>query len=208
MAFIPTPNCAQVEINCSMNGQRTQWVLHYVINPAAPYTVASLGNLAAGIVTHLNVASVKSKWPSTMSVTGVRAIDMGSQTGPAVEASSGLPIQGTHAGASLPNNVALCLTKRTSNRGRSFRGRLYFGPLTETDVLGNIVDAAFVTSLIGNFANGFLTITNGATVHELVVLSRFNNGVPRSVGIPTNVDNWTSDGVIDSQRRRLPGRGA
>ena len=42
---------------------------------------------------------------------------------------------------------------------------------------------------------------------SMVVVSRYENNAPRAEGIATLVDRLSSDGVIDSQRRRLPGRG-
>lgn len=207
MAYIPVPDVAQVEMVALMAGQRTQWVIHYKRDVAGDYDVAHLADLAAALVAAINGASVKGLFPATWSLIEVRAIAMESQFGPAVSASSGLPIVGTRAGAQLPNNVALVLTKRTSARGRSFRGRLYFGPLVEADVTDNTVTPAIVTSIIGNLGAVLLTVVGASFTHKLQVVSRFTNNVARSEGIATPVTGWTSDGIIDSQRRRLPGRG-
>lgn len=207
MVYIPVPDTAQVEMVALMAGQRTQWVLHYKKDPVGNYDVPALSDLAAALVAAINGASVKGLFPTTWSLIEVRAIDMEDQFGPAVSASSGLPIVGTRAGGQLPNNVALVLTKRTSARGRSFRGRLYFGPLVEADVTDNTVSGAIVTSIIGNLGAVLLTVVGASFTHRLQVVSRFTNNAARVTGIATQVTGWTSDGIVDSQRRRLPGRG-
>lgn len=207
MAYIPVLNTAQVELVALMAGQRTQWVVHYKRDPDGQYDVVALTDLSTALVTAIGGASVKGCLPATWSLIEVRAIDMESQFGPAISAASGLPIVGTRAGAQLPNNVALVLTKRTAARGRSYRGRLYFGPLVEADVTDNTVTAGVVTSIIGNLGAVLLTVTGALHTHRLQVVSRFSNNVARVEGIATQVTGWTSDGIVDSQRRRLPGRG-
>lgn len=207
MDYIPVPDVAQAEIVALMAGQRTQWVCHYRRTALIGYDVAALSDLAAGIVTAINGSSVKGLFPSTWSLIEVRAIDLSSQFGPAISASAGLPIVGTRAGAQLPNNCALVITKRTAARGRSFRGRLYFGPLIEADVIDNTVGSTVVSSVIGNLGAVLLTVVGAVENHKLQVVSRYTGGNARVTGISTPVTGWTSDGVVDSQRRRLPGRG-
>lgn len=207
MDYIPVANTAQAEIIALMAGQRTQWVCHYQRASLVAYNIASLTDLANGIVTAINGSSVKGLFPSTWSLIEVRCIDMESQFGPAISASSGLPIVGTRAGTQLPNNCALVLTKRTASRGRSYRGRLYFGPLIEADVTDNTVGSTVVSSIINNLGAVLLTVVGVTENHKLHVVSRYSNGVARVTGISTLVTGWTSDGIVDSQRRRLPGRG-
>jgi len=207
MDYIEVPGVAQVEVTALMAGQRTQNILHYKMTGATNYDATELTRLATAIIAYFNQVSVKGLYPATWQLIEVRAIDLSQQFGPAVTVGAGLPITGTRAGSQLPNNCALVLTKRTALRGRSFRGRFYFGPLCEADVTDNTVSGAVVTSILGNMA-GLLDITDATTVHHfLQVVSRHAGGVPRTTGLPTQVSSLTSDGVLDSQRRRLPGRG-
>jgi hypothetical protein len=207
MAFIPTPGCAQVEIQQDWAGEACQTVLHYT-NAGGVYGLTELLNLGDAIVAFLTQSFIRALWPTTWSLTGVRVIDVSDQFGSAVDVVTGLPSAGTRAGAQLPNNCCLVLTKRTLLRGRAFRGRIYFGPLTETDVVANIVNGAVVASTLANLS-GLLAIEDAALVtHTMQVLSRQLNNVPRIEGEMTPVIGLTSDGVIDSQRRRLPGRGS
>lgn len=207
MAFIPTAGVAQVDLIQMIDNQRCENVLHYKQAGATDYNTDKLIDLGTALIAYFNLTSVKGLYPSTWSLIEVRCTDMSEQFGPAVSVAAGLPIVGTRAGAQLPNNCALVLTKRSTIRGRNFRGRMYFAPLVEADVTGNVVSSAVVTSILGNLA-GLLDITDADTVHHFlnVVSTRFNNQ-DRVAGIATQVFSLTSDGVVDSQRRRLPGRG-
>ena len=208
MAYVPVSNCAQVEMVALMAGQRTQNVLHYTQTGMAAYNTAKLTALCNAIIALVNQTSVKALWPSTWQLIELRATDLTTQFSEAVTISAGLPITGTRPGSQLPNNCALCFTKRSTLRGRNFRGRFYFGPLVEADVTDNTVSGAVVTGIIGNLLNGLRVVTDANTVvHNLQIVSRWNNNVPRAAGLTTDVNNWTSDGIVDSQRRRLPGRG-
>jgi hypothetical protein len=78
--------------------------------------------------------------------------------------------------------------------------------LTENDVAGNqlnsIVQAAFVA------AYEELLDPAVITVGEWSVASRFTNNEPRTTGISAPVTAvQATDNIVDSQRRRLPGRG-
>jgi hypothetical protein len=137
----------------------------------------------------------------------VKVTDLSSVSGFSLTLTGSLPIAGGNASPALPNNTALVITKRTLQRGRSFRGRIFHPGLTENQVTANQVAGATVSALVAAYENfkGF-TLTDGEAV--LCVLSRYSGGNARVTGLMTPVENFTSDGFIDSQRRRLPGRGA
>lgn len=119
---------------------------------------------------------------------------------------TGLPIAGTNGTASMPNNVALALAFKTALRGRSFRGRIFLPGLTEGNVVDNTVQPAFITAWYTFF--GILASTLIDLIAWQVVVSRVEGGDPRPAGVVTQVNNWiVTNTVVDSMRRRLPGRG-
>lgn len=206
MPFIPAPGVVQVELTADMAGERTQNVLHYKIDDGL-YSEPEMTALGEAIVAYMAQSFVKGLYPSTWQLIGVRVIDLTADFAPAIDIVTGLPVTGTRAGAQLPNNCALVITKRTIFRGRSYRGRIYFGPLVEADVTNNAVSGAYVTSLVTNLS-GLITITDAnSEVHRMQVLSRYTNKNPRIEAVATPVLGFTCDGILDSQRRRLPGRG-
>lgn len=108
------------------------------------------------------------------------------------------PYPGGRTGNDLPGNVAIVASWHTSLSGRSFRGRTYLGPLAESDVSGDTIAAglssaiaAFIAAIIGYRPLGTLLFS---------IASRHLLGI-------NQVFSGTLDAIIDSQRRRLTGRG-
>lgn len=153
-------------------------------------------------------ASVKVAVAQSVSLVSVSATDLSSDAEPGVIVTTGLPESGSVGQVSLPNNVSCVMSLRTGLRGRSFRGRIYHVGLAEGMVVDNRVSTVPLADLVG--AYGLLTNLaggGGEPVHQIAVLSYFANNALRSSPVATPVTSVTSDGIIDSQRRRLPGRG-
>lgn len=204
MAFIPVPNVAQVELVANWDNQVVETVLHYQAPAAMDGAVLSrLANTA--IATW--AASVRPLCANNLTLFQCKVTDLTTANSPSVTVAATGSMTGTQSTPSLPNNVALCLTKRTFLRGRSFRGRIYHYALPEAQVTGNAVAGAFVTTVLAGWS-ALLTLVNADGNWEMVVVSRFTDDNPRSAGIFTPVSDLTSDGIIDSNRRRLPGRGS
>jgi hypothetical protein len=191
------------EMIFSWDGQVVENVLHYEFD-GAPIT-ADMEELADFLIDWWDT-NLKPGSPTTLILTRIRIVDLRTEFSPAVDYAVGLPSAGVGSGLSLPNNNSIVFTKRTIMRGRSFRGRLYHMGLTEAQVTNNAVASATVSGLITTY--NLLKTFAGTTVNwTLGVLSRFADGNQRAEGLMTPVIGFTSDGVIDSQRRRLPGRG-
>lgn len=101
----------------------------------------------------------------------------------------------------LPNEVALCLSFKTSqgNVGPSNRGRIYFGPLGGTISVGedanhNAIPTAGLTSALLDLA---VRLYDNVSAHDMpwAIYSRKNN----SLGLVQNA--WV-DNAFDTQRRR------
>lgn len=205
MPFIPTPNTAQLELVYNWAGQVCETVLHYT--KASPWTFEHLEELV-DVARATWITNMVTRMPGTLSLITVRGIDISSETGPVAETTQDLPATGSAPNPSLPNNVAITITKRTALRGRSYRGRIYHPGLMENQVAGNLVDPASLTGIVGAWEE-FLALSLPLQADEalMVVVSLRNAGQPRTEGVATLVTNLTSDGTVDSQRRRLPGRG-
>jgi hypothetical protein len=121
----------------------------------------------------------------------------------------GLPLSGLQVGDGLPLNVAACVTLSTGRAGRAGRGRFYLGALAENNAAGSRFTAGFVNQINTAFsALRQLGSESTLNVYELVVYSTVLGGNPRVTGLASAVDSaYLRDNVVDSQRRRLPGRG-
>jgi hypothetical protein len=115
-------------------------------------------------------------------------------------------------GDPTPANVSLAVSFRTAGRGRSSRGRNYFVGFVDDQVTGNVVNNSDAVDIRNAYA---ALIAAAATANvSWVVVSRFSGvdadgkPIPRAAGV-TSLINAVSlvDNDVDSQRRRLNGRG-
>lgn len=204
MPFIPVPNTVMAEIRMSMDFQRVENTLYFEFGlPPTPANLVSLGNDL------LN-------WYSTLMApqqglgVALREIfltDLTSVTGGTFTQTPPSLITGSQVGEMLPNNVALAVSFRTAFRGRSFRGRNYFLGLVDSQVAQNTVTAGALAAITNIYQQ--LPASLGGSGSTWVVVSRFTNNAPRVTGIATPVTAaLIVDSTVDSQRNRLPGRGA
>lgn len=201
MPFVPVSNAAEVVFFIRQDGQELRHVAHFTCT-TPPYTGPELEDLLDRL----------ELWAANWIVTVVTGVVMYAISAKALNVENGpqriraVNFEGQFTGNPEPNNVTLAVKKITGLAGRSFRGRWYHVGIRENDTAGNTAVPSLITAL-ETLYNQLNTLT-GSFVHHLAVVSRFANGVPRIVGIATEVIDHVADPTLDSQRRRLPGRGA
>lgn len=203
MAFIPALNTAKVVLEQLFGSQTMANILYFTL--AGGWDEASLTALAEAardwwidnMQAHINAGSA---------LTAVTATDVESETGPSVTVAVSPAEAGALTGAAIPTNCAIVVTFRTAGRGRSSRGRNYIGGL-DADQLASNTDMN-VPSL-GNFTTAYeaLSDVEVATGATHVVVSYYHEKAPRATGLVQPVTAVTADTHLDSQRRRLAGRG-
>lgn len=204
MARITTPDTVEVEMRFLLDGQQVENVFH--VTRVANWDEAAMIVLASTFKDWWNV-NLKPQVPTTLSLRSIRVTDLESLSGPSIEYTTGLPLAGTSAGLALPNGVSMVVRWLTALRGRSFRGRTYHLQLTEGGVDGNTINSGQVTTYTNNY-QALLTLINTAIpAMSLCVLSEVSGGLPRANGICTVITGLSIDSTVDSQRRRIPGRG-
>lgn len=206
MAFIPVPGGIQAELRYNLLGQRTENVLWFRTPSLAVPTVADLTDVAEMLSTWWN-ASVKPLQGANTTLREIYLTGQNAADGASYTYTTGLPVDGTLSGEALPNNCALVVSLRTEKRGRSYRGRVYHMGITEGVCNGNQVTDTYANNVVSAYD---ALISDAATAgFNLVVCSRRSGNAPRASGVLTTViDALLVDTVIDSQRRRLPGRGS
>lgn len=201
MPFIPIPGCAQVNIRGTINGVPMENVLHFRKESATAWSSAQLGDLNSAVITNWAVDIVP-LFASGYVALSVYCRDLTFEAGAVFEGNFPPGTAGQADGETLPGNVALVLTHTTGLAGRSFRGRTYFGGLSELSVAANNAVSGFVSNLGEGFSNFIGTLAGNDFL--LVVASKYSNNAPRSPGIMTTVQNSSfRDTRVDSQRRRL-----
>lgn len=205
MAFVPFSNVGQFNVRATFQTNQIENVLHFA-NDVETITPSIL---VAGATVLLN------SWASNMVdllhedylFREVYAVDLTTSTSETATALLTPPQAGLVGGAAAPGNAALVITHRTTLRGRSFRGRTYIGGLAGTNIDGNIIDSTAANDIL----EAFNAVVDDMLAEgwSFVVCSRISGGVERTTGISTVVaTSLLRDFNIDSQRRRLNGRGA
>lgn len=205
MPFVPFSNVAQFNVRASFQNNQIENVLHFAndvdtIDPSILVAGATLLLNSWGD----NIIPVVS---STYLLREVFAVDLTTETSETATASFTTPLPGAQGGQAAPASAALVLTHRTTKRGRSFRGRTYISGLTGASVTGNVVDGTTAGDILAGFQQVIADMQEAGWT--FVIASRISGGVSRVTGVATVVaTTLVRDFDIDSQRRRLNGRGA
>lgn len=203
MQFVPFTNVVKLEMVFEQDTQICENVFHY--QKEDPWTIAEMTTLA-GAVKGIWYNSFAPLVSQTLELESVKVTDLSEQNAPGIEYTTGLPSTGNIVTAALPNNVTVVVTWLTNSRGRSFRGRTYHMGLVEEQVLQNQVKQTPLQSLATAYGQ-LLSINMGGFTAVLGIASRQHNGAVRTQGVFTPSIGCRVNSVVDSQRRRLPGRG-
>lgn len=203
MAFVPFVTTVMVEMRYLADGQQVENTLYFKRDDAV--TPGNMEDLADIMYTWWtgNMAPITGSY---VALREVFVTDLTSPTAATVVRVSSPAEPGEDAAPALPNNVSYTITFRTNQRGRSARGRNYFIGLVRTQVDGNQITSGFATAYQAAYAAiPALVFEDG---WQWVVASRYSGGAPRSEGVTFPITSVALfDATVDSQRRRLPGRG-
>ena len=199
----------KASLGFTLMGGAIQCLNTFYVEDASDWIFANMATVATGIFTAATTRLVPVTYPAAsynlVILEDVRMPPFGGTSFPQTAT------PGTRAGTagSLPTNAAIAITKVTSNLSRNGRGRWYF-PLVDIASLSAVdtVQPAYVTLIVGALGN-FATDVNG--IHAGMafgIVSYFVNNAVRGTGVFEAVTNFAArDGLVDTQRRRLAGRG-
>lgn len=204
MPFVPVADTIQAEIRMSLDNQLIENTLYFQSRPdATDPTLVALGN---SLLLWWTV-NYRVKLPDSVTLREIYLTDLTTASSPTHTTPAPAPAPaGSAATPVMPNNVTIAVSFRTAARGRSFRGRNYFGALGETQISSNTVDGATQAGIVA----AYQALLSGDIADDWIwgVVSRYSGGAPRAAGLFTPVTSVViTDPIVDSQRRRLPGRG-
>jgi len=203
--FIALPNTCQVEMIYNTNAGFAENVFH--VTNADGWDESGLNSIAATFIGWQN-AHLRQRQGAQVTLLKVVAKDMAVQDSIAIEAPVASGGVGTHDGDTLPANATLAIKWSGGFAGRTKRGRTYHIGLTSTQVYAasmSIVQPAKLAEIVADY-NELLAEVNIADQYLSVASLRFNSAW-RDTGVLTRITVATADGYVDSQRRRLVGRG-
>jgi hypothetical protein len=202
MAFVPTPNTVRVIFQFAYGESIVEVTI--AITKATAWTGADFDDLMPELQTWWDT-ELKPYMTGAIALTNIKATDISSETGTVRELPIVPPIAGTGDAATLPANAAYVTTFNTPLRGRSYRGRAYLPGIPQNKRVGaQDVDPTWAANVIAAFSyiNSYLEV---GWFHAVVSL--FHDLFPRVTGVATPITSYAGDFHIDSQRRRLAGRG-
>lgn len=204
MPFVPVADTVEVELRQLIFGQKVENVLGF--RKTGGVSIADATDLWNALLLWWTTDEAHNL-SVDISLREGQITDLSSDSGFSVSFAAPTPNpNGFVDSPGLPSNVALCVSFRTPNRGRSFRGRNYVAGLGESEVTGNTVAAPTVAGIQTSYSN-LISIAAGVGF-EWVVISRSHNLEPRLTGVATAITSVVvTDPFVDSQRRRLTGRG-
>lgn len=132
-------------------------------------------------------------------VVGRQVVSTGMDVFPAAQATGVLAFPGDRAGVITTSGTTLAVKFATGVASRRHRGRHYSFPAVQNDVAGDSFTGAYVTALVGVWDN---LIASAQTAGYPLVIASLADAALYPVSNAVAVD-----ATIDSQRRRLPGRG-
>jgi len=202
-AFIEVPLVARSVMAYTIFGSIVQNVFHWA--KLTEWDDVDCATLAAAIVTsfdtNMKPALSNDVVLNSATVTALYKVD-----GPQAVEFAG--ITGTNAGAGFESTGnTLAIKFGTGSAGRSFRGRTYWPQLLASSVTNNEVGLTPAGAYISALQN-FFDDVNVATGAKHVIVSYQNDCTWRTEGLATPVNSYSvTDLHLDSQRRRLSGRG-
>jgi hypothetical protein len=190
------PGCIEVVIQAEQSGTERFNVLHChvpTLSVSPSDITAAATAIQTAVLAHLSI------WSDSVKFLNIRAQDKSMPGGIIVDVPFPGGTTGTNGGTALPGNVAAVATLRTATGGRSGHGRVYmFGLVTQQVDPGDQVKGTYVTAVLAWFTD---IQANLAFVSQtLAVFSRVH-------AVCHDLVTVTMDLNLDSQRRRLPGRG-
>lgn len=210
MPFVPVENTVLVEFRYLYDSQKCENTLWFTAEeaPTPANMTVLLGSLRSWFTSDLADFMVED-----VSLSELVATDQTSNTGPQVGVDT-TDLTGNVEETGNPGNVTYTVSFRTAFRGRSFRGRNYICgvPISVVENINHVL-ATYRSGLVAAYTNLITTVDLGVYVWSAV--SRFSGvdpdthvPIPREAGISTPITSATTvDDILDSQRRRLPGRG-
>lgn len=204
MAFVPAPDCIQVATGYLWNEQIVENVFDFLHD--TPVDHAALVGLGTAVhswwTTHLQATQSED-----VSLTNITLTDLTTQFSESFVYTAGLPEPGGIALPAAAANNSLAVSKRTASRGRSARGRFFHVGSRADYGVNSVYDTAYANSILAAYQQ---LLSTSLFEHDLLVVrSTVFGGVQRAESLIQPVTAITLvNRVVDSMRRRLPGRGA
>lgn len=196
MPSVTIPNVASVTVKGRLFGQDVENVWYVLVGPTPE--VFEFNAIAAAFES--GYGAIMPALSQDLSITEIVVKDMNVAAGVETTLAITPAMTGGAATASMPGGTALCISLRTALGGRQFRGRKYFSGIPTSEVVENSFTSDFVDSILTGVST---LLTALVTVDHPIQVASPTYGTSSQV-----IAAIATDLYVDSQRRRLTGRGA
>lgn len=205
MAAPPPNNPSVVKISLIFAHDTRQYVNTLHVSKAPAWSLADLSELGVAVLAWYNTF-YKLALTAGVALTTIqmRVLD------PALPLALDMPVSppsaGTRIGTMEAGNVTSTMSWRSGLAGRAFRGRSYIPGMPEPDVTADDRIASVLVSILANAAQQWvfgalpILVSSGIFHRPGVVPHPLDN-------VFTPLVTYVIENILDSQRRRLPGRG-
>lgn len=209
MPLVGTPHVAKITLGCSYQPLGTDVENVFFLHDGSDAIFSDPSGVCDQVHTAA-VAELVPQWWSDIELTYVKFEDVRSVPFGGLK-NSYAATAGTKGSSTrgLPSDVAIAIKKTTGALGRSGRGR-WFWPIGDGSSLdGNSqIDSTYLAAIEAALASFQTGVEGGTYPCEMGIVSYYTAKALRPAGVFYQITGWThSDTVVDSQRRRLPGRG-
>ena len=203
--FIPIPGTASVEMIYSLFSDVVENC--FSVKKPANWSLTELQDLRAFFDNwHATQFYLCTTGDCLLQRIRTRALD--SASSPTEDYHLPVPRSGVAGGGTFPSNVTFAIKLATGLAGRSYRGRIFIPGVCGACVAGNQVTPGAQAQYLSSLGQLITQMAAHDSTWQLCVASRYNNGSWRDVGVCTPATGWVAvNSAVDSQRRRLPGRG-
>lgn len=206
--FIPAPKCASFELFYTFGSYVMENVLH--TKSDIDYTDAMLQDVASRICTW-DTNYARGIRGSGVNLVNIRCKALHASDAPLRDYIDAGNHAGSYGGSVLPPNATFCTSLRTGLAGRSARGRWYWVGLTTSHLASAYQISAVAGGTFTNYLNllyGALWPSSGGHGHDWTIVSYMHDKAWREEAATYHVISiLNTDLNVDSQRRRLAGRG-
>lgn len=202
--FIPVPGVFKVTLVYSLFAQKMMNVFN--VRSGGGVLTADADRIEA-VFANWWTTSMRTQVTTSLSLVTIVLDALNAEASLHKEYTSGWTAPGLMGGTPFPGGTTTSVKLATGIRGRSYRGRIYWPGLTINQVTNGLVTTT-ARDAIAVSANLLRTsLAADVASDKLVVVSYCQDGSWLTEGVATEITSASAHLLVDSQRRRLIGRG-
>jgi hypothetical protein len=202
-----TDKVAKIAVQGLFNGQEDENIFY--VQVAETITSAILEEIAGRVATWVadhQLAALSNLYQHVRIVVTDQTTDPGLQ----FVNTDNAGLSGAQTSQSMPNNSTFAIHRKTGMSGKASKSRVYWPTIVLAFLSApNTMDPTTANNLVNDLETLRLALeTAGISTYVYGYISRVLDHLPRTAGVFVPVVGHSfTDLTLDSQRRRLPGRG-